>query len=208
MREHPLPELVLGPLVARLARPVDVEQRALHVVIADLERALALVGHVAVGASHARSRVDALVPHLELGVLRLERRRAGLGVRPVLEAVGLVVRQDLVGLEPLVPRIGEPLLRSLEVVLHVALPADKCPHLRPGGHRVDIVVGRALAALTTRMPSMKPGRVTRNCIVCGSWQSRQTTGCDTSLRASVYGIWFIASKPLIRSPPPSFLYGR
>ena len=35
----------------------------------------------------------------------------------------------------------------------------------------------------------------------------QATGCVTSLRASGYGIVFIRSKPLIRSPPPSFLYG-
>ncbi len=52
---------------------------------------------------------------------------------------------------------------------------------------------------------MKPGRVTRSCIVCESWQSMQDTGWETSLRASAYGIGFIRSKPLIRSPPPSFL---
>ena len=65
-------QLLLGPLVAGLAGVVDVEQRAAHVVVADLQRAHARVRHVAVGAGHARARVDALVPHLELGVLRLE----------------------------------------------------------------------------------------------------------------------------------------
>ena len=84
------------PLVAGLAGAIDVEQRAAHVVVADLQRALALVGHVAIGAGHARARVDALVPHLELRVLRLEHRRAGVGVRPVLEAALVVVSQDLV----------------------------------------------------------------------------------------------------------------
>ena len=59
------------------------EQRAAHVVVADLDRALAHVGHVAVGAGDAAAGVDALAPHLELGVLGLEHRRAGLGVRPV-----------------------------------------------------------------------------------------------------------------------------
>ena len=61
-------------------------------------RADALVGHVAVGAGHAGAGVDALAPHLELGVLRLQDRRAGLGVRPVLEADLVVVGEDLVGL--------------------------------------------------------------------------------------------------------------
>ena len=65
----------------------------------------ALVGHVAVGAGHAGARVDALVPHLELGVLGLERRRAGLGVRPVLEADLVVVGEDLLDLEALGPRV-------------------------------------------------------------------------------------------------------
>ena len=57
------------------------------------------------------------------------------------------------------------------------------------------------------MPSMNPGLVTRSCMVSGSWQSMQATGCATSLRASTYGIRFISSNPLVRSPPPSFRYG-
>ena len=182
------PQLLLRPLVAGLAGAVDVEQRALHVMVADLHRAGALVRHVAVGAGHARPRVDALVPHLELGVLGLEHRRAGLGVRPVLEAVLLVVGEDLVGLQALVPRIGETLLGALEVVLDVALAADVGAHLLARRHRVDVVV-RSLpsTAFTFRMPSRKPGRVTRSCIVCGSWQSMHATGCSTSLRASPIG---------------------
>ena len=31
------------------------------------------------------------------------------------------------------------------------------------------------------MPSMNPGRVTRSCIVAGSWQSMQATGCVDEL---------------------------
>ena len=54
------------------------------------------------------------------------------------------------------------------------------------------------------MPSMKPGRVTRSCMVLESWQSMQATGWETSLRASAYGIWFSFSKPLMRSPFPAF----
>ncbi len=53
---------------------------------------------------------------------------------------------------------------------------------------------------------MKPGRVTRSCMVSGSWQSMQAIGCLTSFRASANGIAFIFSKPLMMSPSPSFLY--
>ena len=52
---------------------------------------------------------------------------------------------------------------------------------------------------------MNPGRVIRSCMVSGAWQSMQAIGCVTSLRASLKGILFIASKPLIKSPAPSFL---
>jgi hypothetical protein len=52
---------------------------------------------------------------------------------------------------------------------------------------------------------MNPGRVTRSCMVAGSWQSMQDTGWVTCLRASAYGSWFSTSKPFIRSPPPAFL---
>ena len=38
-------------------------------MVADLQRALAHVGHVAVRTGHPGAGVDALVPHLELGVL-------------------------------------------------------------------------------------------------------------------------------------------
>ena len=62
-----------------------VQQRAADVVVADLDRPFAHVGHVAVGAGHAAAGVDALAPHLELGVLGLEHLGAGLGVRPVRE---------------------------------------------------------------------------------------------------------------------------
>src|SRR3712207_7898250 len=46
-------QLVLRPLVARLAGSVDVQEGAPDVVIADLHRSLARVRHVAVGAGDA-----------------------------------------------------------------------------------------------------------------------------------------------------------
>ena len=52
---------------------------------------------------------------------------------------------------------------------------------------------------------MKPGPRHAQLHRVGSWQSMQATGCVTSLRASAYGIWFIFSKPLIRSPLPGLL---
>ena len=88
-----------------------------------------------------------LIPHLELGMLRLERGRAGLRVGPVLECTLVVVGHDLLDLEPLRPRIDEPLLRALEVVLDVALAADVGAHLLARRLLVDVVVLHALRRL-------------------------------------------------------------
>jgi len=76
---------------------------------------------VAIGAGHAGTRVDALVPHLELRVLRFEHGGAGVGVGPVFELRFIVVSLDLFDLEPLGPRIDQPLLGSLEVILDMAI---------------------------------------------------------------------------------------
>ena len=117
------------------------------VMIRDLERSHSRVRHVTVGAGDARAGVHALVPHLELGMLRLERLRPGFGVGPVGEAHFFVVVVDVLDLESLVPWIGQALLGSLEVVLDVTLAADERPHLLPGRHGVDVVVRNALRGL-------------------------------------------------------------
>jgi len=54
---------------------------------------------------------------------------------------------------------------------------------------------------------MKACRVTRSCSVFGSWQSMQATGYFTCVRASVYGIAFMASNPFTGSPPPRVRIG-
>ena len=59
----------------------------------------------------------------------------------------VVVGEDPVRLQPLVPGEGEPLLGALEVVLDVALAADVCAHLLAGGHLVDVVVRHAVGGL-------------------------------------------------------------
>ena len=123
---------------------IDVQQRTAHVMVADLERAFAFVRHVAIGARHAGARVDALVPHFEFRMLRLEHRRAGLRVRPILELLLVVVGEDVLDLQPVRPRIDQPLLRPLEVILHVALAADEAPHLLPRGVAVHVVILHAL----------------------------------------------------------------
>ena len=90
--------------------------------------------------------------------------------------------------KPVRPRIDQPFLRSLEVILHVTLAADEGAHLLPRGVAIHVVVLHALAGFDARMPSINPGRVTRSCSVVGSWQSMHATGCVTSLRASANGI--------------------
>ena len=134
----------LGDLVARQAGVVDIEQRTADMVVADLERPHALVGHVAIRAGDARARVDALAPHLELGMLRLERRSACVLVRPILEFDFIVAGENFIGLQALEPGIGQALFRPLEIVFHVALGAYIGPHLLARGHFIHVVVLDAL----------------------------------------------------------------
>src|ERR1700741_28436 len=47
---------------------------------------------------------------------------------------------------------------------------------------------------------MNAGRVTRSCMVLGSWLSMQATGCSAYCRTSEYFRWFTAAKPLNMSP--------
>ena len=143
-------------------------------MVADLLRALAHVRHVAVAAGHPGARVNALVPHFELGMLGLECRRSGLGVRPVGEARLAVVLVDLLRLQALGPRIRQPLLRALEVVLDVTLPADEAAHLLPGRHRVHVVVLHALAGLQgpDTFDETRPGHAQRHRIGCMTIDAR------------------------------------
>ena len=104
-------------------------------MVAHLEGAHALVGHVAVRARHAGARMDALVPHFELGVLGLEHPGPRLRVHPIREARCVVVRLDLLDFEAIGPRIRDDLAVSLEVVLHMTLTADERPHLLPVASR-------------------------------------------------------------------------
>jgi len=74
-----------------------------------------------------------------------------------VEAGLVVVGLDLLDLDPLRPRIDEPLLGSLEVVLDVALAADEGAHLLPGGHRVRVVVRDPLRGLERPDPLEEGG---------------------------------------------------
>jgi hypothetical protein len=226
--QHAALELLLRDGVTGLAGPVDVEQRAPHPVVAHLEGADPLGGHVAVSAGHPGPRVDALVPHLELRMLRLEHLRARLGVHPVREAlrspdlvrgifptVKIVVGLDLLDLEAVGPRIGDDLALALEVVLHVALTADVRSHLLSGGVAIGVAVGDALPGLENLDAARNPGRVTRRPIVPGLSQSTQATGCwmrscplsSVMFRACAYGMPDTCSKPLTTSPRPTKRYG-
>src|SRR6185436_3583255 len=88
----------------------------------------------------AGARMRALAPRLELGMLRLERGRAGVLVSPVAEADLVVVGDDLLDLEALGPGIDETLPGALEVVLDVALAAYVGAHLRGRCLLIHVVV--------------------------------------------------------------------
>ena len=134
---------LVGEVVAYLAGVGDIQQRAAHPVVADLDRAFAPIRHMAVCARHSAARMDALAPHLEFRMLRLERLGPGLGMFPVEEpvAVGELVvvvgGLDLVHRQPVVPRVEKRRLGAA-VVFDVALAAHEGTHLlaRCGSVRV------------------------------------------------------------------------
>ena len=160
---------------------------------------------MAVGASNSRTRMDSLVPHFKLRMLRFEHRRARVAMVPVFELLLIIKSEDVLHLKSFGPRIDQTLFRTTEVILVVTLSANVGAHLLPRGLFIHVVVLNTLRSLQARIPSMNAGRVTRNCIVCESWQSIHATGCVTNLRASKYGVLFNSSKPLKMSPPPSCL---
>jgi hypothetical protein len=112
-------EIPLSDGMAGLARAVDVEQRAPNPVVAHLEGADTPVRHVTVRARHAGACVDPLGPHLELRMLGLEHLVASLRMHPVGKALRVVVRLDLLGPEPVGPRIRHDFAVASEVVLAV-----------------------------------------------------------------------------------------
>src|SRR5262245_48994626 len=95
-RQDPSLDLFLCHYMTGLAHPVDVEERAPHPVVAHLEGPHAFVGHMAVGTGHASPRMNALLPHLELGMLGLQDLGARVGVYPVGETLLVIVRFDVV----------------------------------------------------------------------------------------------------------------
>jgi hypothetical protein len=156
-------DLLLRIGVTLLAGPRNVQQGAAHLVVADFDCSLADVRHVAVGTGHAASGVNALRPHLELGMLSLEDRRAADRVRPVAEADLVEIGFDLLGLEPVVPRIGDELPFAVKVVLDVALAADERPHFLPAGLAVGVVVG----SLGSLPPALDAGQVRHRVVRAG-----------------------------------------
>src|SRR6188472_2369934 len=116
--------------MTRLARSVDVEQRAAHPVVGDFRRPVALIRHVAVGARDARPSMNPLAPELELGMLRLQYLRTGFSVLVVVEPLSVrefplvPVLLDLFHFESPAPgKLQRHLARA--IVLDMALPADK-----------------------------------------------------------------------------------
>src|SRR5262245_20885574 len=116
-------------------------------MVADFQGPNALVRHMTVSASHLRTRMDPLVPHLEFRMLCLEYGRSCISMNPVLKLRLIVVAENLLDLEPLCPRICETLVRALKVIFDMALAAHESPHFLSGGIPVDIVISHALGGL-------------------------------------------------------------
>ena len=124
-------EHFLAFIVALEACVLDVLQRAGNIMRRVLLPVLAHVRHVAVDAGDARVRMDARLPNIVVGMLRLEHHRARVGMLPVaLEAArqigALVVLVHLFRRVAVVAREHDAaLLRLLEVILRMALAADE-----------------------------------------------------------------------------------
>src|SRR5258708_3197224 len=103
-------------MVARLAGAIDLEQRTIDLVIADLESALPHVRHVTVGGGYGRTRVHPLIPHFKLGMACLDQSSAAVGMIPFLDFLFVLERNDVFHLQALRPREREPLIRWLKVV--------------------------------------------------------------------------------------------
>src|SRR5215470_9492874 len=151
-RGYPARQFRLGDGVASLSGAIDVEQGAAHPVIAHLEGAHALIGHVAVGAGDAGSGVHTLLPDFELGMLGLQQLGPRLRVDPVGEALLVVVRLDLLDAHAVCPRVGDDLAFSLEVVLDVTLAADERAHFLSRSVAIRIEVRYALVSLEALDP--------------------------------------------------------
>jgi len=103
--------------------------------------------------------MDALGPRLVVRVLGLHHAGAGELVGEVAPADLVVVRQRVIGGQPLVPGERQGLALSREVVLDVALGAHEGAHLLRGGHGGDVVVLDALPGLVLLDPldERRPG---------------------------------------------------
>src|ERR1043165_3826705 len=122
-------QFVLGYMMTRLARMVDVEQRTADPMAADFHGSLPFVGHVTIGARDSAASMNALAPELELRVLCFVDVSAGLAVFEVVELgavwkrVRLVGLLDLLDLESFVPRV-EKCFFARTIVLDMALATD------------------------------------------------------------------------------------
>lgn len=96
--------------------------------------------------------MNPLVPHLKLRVLRLEDRRTYFGMLPIFELLLIVKSENVFDLEAFGPRIDEALFWSTEMILIMALTADKRAHLLTSGLLVHVVVLDALGCFESAHP--------------------------------------------------------
>ena len=81
--------------MTRLASTIDVQKRRADVVVTYFQCTFSLEGHVAIGTNHTGTRMNSLVPHFKLRVLRLQHWRAGFGVVPVFEFLLVIKSQNV-----------------------------------------------------------------------------------------------------------------
>ena len=107
-------------------------------MVTDFLSAFAGVRHVAIGAGDTRTRVYALVPHFKLRVL--SDKQFGVAISPILMTDFVIVSENIVSLEALIPGMRGAFFRFLEVILRVTLTANVTAHFLACRHFIDVVI--------------------------------------------------------------------
>ena len=107
----------------------DVLEGRADVMIGEFHAALVAIRHVAIGARNASLGMNPCAVGFVIGMLRFEHRSLAERMHPIDVADFIVVGFHLFGGEALVPRKGEIFALAPEVILDVALRADKRAHL-------------------------------------------------------------------------------
>src|SRR5690606_12281927 len=86
------------------------------------------IGHVTIHTGDPGLGVHPLIEHFKLWVLGLKHGSTTFSMHKIFMLIFLIIGQDLICFNSLIPRESQALIRSIEVVLHMTLTTDKAAH--------------------------------------------------------------------------------